>query len=213
MKIFLDTANIEEIRNLIPTHMVDGITTNPSLIAKTKRKHEDVISDICNAVGNDKPVSAEVTTNDSNEMVEQGKKLAGIASNVVIKVPLTDAGLRACAKLRESDIMINVTLCFSLGQAVLAAKAGANFISPFIGRLDDLCYDGMQLIEDIKIVYDNYEYDTEILAASVRHPHHFLEAAKIGADIVTIPPKMLESLYRNPLTDIGLEKFLADCNA
>jgi len=209
MKFFLDTADIDEIRNLAATGMVDGVTTNPSLVAKTGRAFSDIIAEICKIVPG--PISAEVTATDTDGMIAEGQKLATIADNVAIKVPLTQDGLRACKELSESGTMVNVTLCFSTAQAILAAKAGATFVSPFVGRLDDTGTGGMDLISDIVEVYANYpEFETEVLVASVRHPIHVVEAARIGAEVVTIPPKILAQLYNHPLTDKGLAAFLAD---
>ncbi|AIK97267.1 fructose-6-phosphate aldolase [Candidatus Odyssella acanthamoebae] len=208
MQIFIDTADINEIRDLNETGLIDGVTTNPSLAASQGIQFTDLIRQICDIV--DGPISAEVIALDAAGMIEQGKKLAGIHENVVIKVPLTVDGLKACYALAEDDIAVNVTLCFSAPQALLAAKAGARYISPFVGRLDDQGWDGMQLIRDIQLVYDNYMFDTEILAASIRHPQHVLEAAKAGADVCTIPPKVFRQLYKHNLTDIGLDAFMAD---
>lgn len=208
MKFFVDTANLDEIRKALDMGALDGVTTNPSLVAKEGVDFKKRIAEICTLVSG--PVSAEVTALVAAEMVEEGAELAKIAPNVAVKVPLTIDGLKACRTLRGRDIMVNVTLCFSPNQALLAAKAGASFISPFIGRLDDISHTGMELIADIRTIYDNYGFDTEILAASIRHPVHIVEAAKIGADVATMPWKVLESLVRHPLTDIGLQKFLED---
>lgn len=208
MKFFVDTAEIDEIRELAATGMVDGVTTNPSLIMKSGRDILEVTREICAAV--DGPVSAEVAATDADEMIAEGRELAKIADNIAVKVPLTWAGLRACKTLTSEGSMVNVTLCFSANQALLAAKAGATFISPFIGRLDDLNLDGMQLIADIRQIYDNYHFETQILAASIRTANHVAEAAKIGADVATIPPATLRKLASHPLTDAGLEVFLAD---
>ena len=209
MKFFVDTANIDDIRDLAATGLLDGVTTNPSLVAKTGRQFLDVLKDICAAVPG--PVSAEVTATDHDTMVAEGRKLARVADNVTIKVPLTWDGLKACRALRGDGTMVNVTLCFSATQALLAAKAGATFVSPFVGRLDDIGQDGMQLIRDIRTIYDNYpELETQILVASIRHPVHVLEAARIGADVSTVPPDVLRKLAQHPLTDKGLETFLAD---
>ncbi|NCF46141.1 MAG: fructose-6-phosphate aldolase [Alphaproteobacteria bacterium] len=208
MKLFLDTADINEITDLNKTGMVDGITTNPSLIAKSGRNIIQTIEEICGIVSG--PVSAEVTATDYDGMMREGARLAEIASNVTVKLPLTVDGLRACASLSEDNIMVNVTLCFSTAQALLAAKAGASFISPFVGRLDDIGADGMKLISEIAEIYANYDYSTEILVASVRGVQHVVDAALIGADVATIPPKIMSQMYKHPLTDKGLADFLSD---
>jgi transaldolase len=208
MKFFIDTANLDEIREAASMGLLDGVTTNPSLVAKTGRKFEAVIADICEIV--DGPVSAETISEAWDGMVAEGRELAKIHPNVVIKVPLTIEGLKACKALRSEGIGVNVTLCFSPSQALMAAKAGATFISPFIGRLDDISQVGMELIEQIVTIYNNYSFDTEVLVASVRHPVHVVEAALIGADIVTIPFNVLAKLVKHPLTDIGNAQFLAD---
>lgn len=208
MKFFVDTAEVDEIRELAATGLLDGVTTNPSLIAKSGRDFKQVIAEICELTHG--PVSAEVVALDFDGMVAQGEELAKIADNVAIKVPLTWDGLKACKYFTDKGIMVNVTLCFSATQALLAAKAGASFISPFVGRLDDIGQDGLSLIEDICLIYSQYDFDTEILVASVRHPVHILEAAKLGADVATLPPKVLKQLAQHPLTDKGLEAFMAD---
>ena len=209
MKFFLDTASINEITSLNKTGMVDGITTNPSLVAKTGQSFLDIIADICNLI--DGPVSAEVTATDANNMIKEGRKLASISDNVAVKVPLTTDGLIACKTLSDDGTMVNVTLCFSAAQAILAAKAGATFVSPFIGRLDDLGQDGLGLISEIHTIFSNYpEMNTQILVASARSPRHVVESAKIGADIVTIPPSTLRQLFNHPLTDTGLKAFMGD---
>jgi transaldolase len=209
MKFFIDSADVGEIKTWAATGLIDGVTTNPSLIAKSGRKFTDAIAEICDLV--EGPVSAEVTATDVEGMIAEGRALAKIAENVAVKVPLTWAGLRACKTLTEEDTMVNVTLCFSANQALLAAKAGATFISPFIGRLDDVGEDGMALIRDIRAIYDNYMgLETEILAASIRHPMHVTEAAKAGADVATLPPAVFKQLIEHPLTDKGLAAFLAD---
>ncbi len=209
MKFFVDTADVDEIRDLHQTGMVDGVTTNPSLVAKTGRDFVDVLDEICSFISG--PVSAEVTATDASSMIAEGRKLSQLANNIAVKVPLTWDGLKACKTLTEEGVMVNVTLCFSAVQALLAAKAGATFVSPFVGRLDDIGQDGMDLIEDIRILYDQYEaFDTEILVASIRSPMHVTRAALIGADVATIPPATLRSLINHPLTDKGLETFLAD---
>lgn len=209
MKFFVDSADIDEIRDLADTGLVDGVTTNPSLIAKSGRDFTEVVKEIVAIV--DGPVSAEVTATDVDGMVEEGRKLAKIADNIAVKVPLTWDGLKACRALTQGGTMVNVTLCFSANQALLAAKAGATFISPFIGRLDDICLDGMQLIHEIRAIYDNYDaLETEILAASIRSANHVKEAALAGADVSTVPPQVLRDLAKHPLTDKGLDAFLAD---
>jgi transaldolase len=208
MKFFIDTADVDEIRTLNETGMVDGVTTNPSLILKSGGKIADVIAQICDIV--DGPVSAEVTATDFDMMMKEGKYLAGIASNVAVKVPLTIDGLRTCRQLSDAGTMVNVTLCFSAAQALLAAKAGATFISPFVGRLDDVGQDGLELIGDIIDIYAAYDFATEVLVASVRSPLHVVRAARMGADVATIPPSTLRQLYNHPLTDKGLKAFLDD---
>ena len=208
MKLFLDTANLDEIAALADTGLVDGVTTNPSLIAKSGRDMSATIAEICAMV--DGPVSAEVTATDHDTMLAEGRKLAGIAENVAVKVPLTPAGLRTCKVLADDGVMVNVTLCFSPAQAMLAAKAGAKFISPFVGRLDDLGRDGMGLIEDIVTIYANYDYATEVLVASVRGVQHVMDAALIRADVATVPPSVVHAMYKHPMTDLGLSAFLAD---
>jgi transaldolase len=208
MKFFVDTADVNEIRELSESGLLDGVTTNPSLIMKSGRPILEVTKEICELV--DGPVSAEVTAVDFKEMMREAEILSGIADNVCIKVPLTMDGLKACKALTSSGHMVNVTLCFSANQALLAAKAGATFISPFIGRLDDMGIDGMELIAEIRTIYDNYDFDTEILAASIRTINHVKQAALIGADVVTVPPSVLKALVKHPLTDKGLEAFLAD---
>ncbi|MFH5925921.1 fructose-6-phosphate aldolase [Roseomonas xinghualingensis] len=209
MKFFVDTAEVSEIRALAESGMLDGVTTNPSLIAKSGRPMAEVIKEICDITPG--PVSAEVTATDYDGMMREGEYLGRIAPNVVIKLPLTEAGLRACKHMVNNGVMVNVTLCFSAAQALLAAKAGATFISPFVGRLDDIGQDGMQLIEDVVQIYDNYPaIKTEVLVASIRHPIHLIQAAKLGAHVATLPPSVIKSLYKHPLTDRGLEAFLAD---
>lgn len=208
MKFFIDTAEIDEIKDLAATGMVDGVTTNPSLIMKSGRDILDVTKEICAIV--DGPVSAEVTATEADAMIAEGKELAKIAPNIAVKVPLTWDGLRACKALSEDGHMVNVTLCFSANQALLAAKAGATFISPFIGRLDDISLDGMELIREIRQIYDNFLFETQILAASIRHVGHVKEAALIGADVATLPPAVLKKLAEHPLTEKGLATFLAD---
>ncbi|MGQ4273699.1 fructose-6-phosphate aldolase [Terrihabitans sp. B22-R8] len=209
MKFFVDTADIAEIRELAETGLLDGVTTNPSLVLKANRPFRDIIADICEVVPG--PVSAEVSAIDEEGMLAEGRYLAKIAKNVVVKLPLTLDGLKACRKLRDDGTMVNVTLCFSANQALLAAKAGASFISPFVGRLDDINVDGMQLIRDIRQIYDNYPaLETEILAASIRTANHVTDAALAGADVATIPPSVIKGLVKHPLTDKGLETFVAD---
>ncbi len=209
MKFFVDSADIDVIRDLADTGLVDGVTTNPSLIAKTGRAFKVVVKEICGLV--DGPVSAEVAALEANAMVEEGRELAKIADNVAIKVPLTWDGLKACRTLSQGGTMVNVTLCFSANQALLAAKAGAAFISPFIGRLDDAGEDGMEVIREIRTIYDNYDaLGTQILAASIRGGDHVKASAMAGADIATVPPKVLRELVKHALTDKGLDAFLAD---
>ena len=210
MKIFLDTADIGEIRRAADAGLIDGITTNPSLISKVagSRDPKEIYLEICGIV--DGPISLEVVAIERTQMVEEGRKLAGIHENVVVKVPLTEDGLKTCRELVNSGIPVNVTLCFSVSQALLAAKAGATYISPFVGRIDDISGEGMQLIHQIRQVYDGYGYATEILAASIRNPLHVVESMMLGADCCTIPPKVLWQLAKHPLTDSGLEAFLAD---
>lgn len=208
MKFFVDTAEIDAIKELHALGMVDGVTTNPSLIAKSGRDILEVTKEICDLV--EGPVSAEVVATDADEMLKEGKKLAKIADNIAVKVPLTWAGLQTCKALSEEGTMVNVTLCFSANQALLAAKAGATFISPFIGRLDDLNLDGLELIEDIRTIYDNYGYETQILAASIRSANHMSECAKIGADVATAPPNVIKAMANHLLTDKGLAAFMAD---
>jgi transaldolase len=208
MKFFVDTAEIDEIKELHALGMVDGVTTNPSLIAKSGRDILEVTKEICDIVSG--PVSAEVVALDAETMLAEGRKLAKIADNIAVKVPLTWAGLQTCKTLSDEGTMVNVTLCFSANQALLAAKAGATFISPFIGRLDDINLDGLELIEDIRTIYDNYGFDTQILAASIRSANHMSECAKIGADVCTAPPKVIKAMADHVLTDKGLAGFMAD---
>ncbi|MGB7244301.1 MAG: fructose-6-phosphate aldolase [Sulfitobacter sp.] len=208
MKFFVDTAEIDAIAELNDLGMVDGVTTNPSLILKSGRDILEVTKEICDLV--DGPVSAEVVALEADQMIAEGRKLAEIADNITVKLPLTWDGLKACKVLAGEGKMVNVTLCFSANQALLAAKAGATFISPFIGRLDDINLDGMELIEDIRTIYDNYGFETQILAASIRSPNHILDAARIGADVVTAPPEVIKKLASHPLTDKGLEQFMSD---
>lgn len=209
MKFFIDTADIQEIKDLAETGMVDGVTTNPTLAAKSGKNFKDLIAEICDVVHG--PVSAEVTALDYQTMIKEADELRKIAKNVTIKVPLTKAGLKTCKTLTSQGTMVNVTLCFTCGQAILAAKAGATFVSPFVGRLDDLGVDGMQLIDDIVGIYENYEnFNTEVLVASVRSVEHVVTAARYGAHVITAPPQVIHQLYKHPLTDIGLEKFMED---
>lgn len=208
MKFFIDTANIDEIRKGVDMGMVDGVTTNPSLIAKEKKPFEAILKEICETV--DGPISAEVISLDAEGMLEEGRKLAALHANIVIKVPMITEGLKAVKRFTDEGIKTNVTLVFSATQALLAAKAGATFVSPFVGRLDDISLTGMDLVSDIMTIYDNYGYQTEVIVASVRNPVHVLDAALIGADIATIPYSVIAQLAKHPLTDIGMEKFLAD---
>ena len=208
MKFFVDTADIAEIKDLSSTGLLDGVTTNPSLIKKAGRDFKEVIKEICGVT--DGPVSAEVVATDFDGMVAQGMDLAKIAKNVAVKVPLTIEGLKACKHFRSKGIMVNVTLCFSPAQALLAAKAGATFISPFVGRLDDIGQDGLGLIQEIMTIYSQYDFETQVLVASVRNPIHIVESAKMGAHVVTAPASVLKSLVNHPLTDKGLDTFLKD---
>ena len=208
MKFFIDTANIQEIKEGIMLGMVDGVTTNPSLVAKEKKGFDKVIRDILDIV--DGPVSLEVISLDAEGMVREGRKLAKLGSNVVVKVPMTEEGLKATRIFANEGIRINQTLVFSPLQALMAAKAGAVYVSPFVGRLDDIAHDGMEIVDQIITIFDNYGYDTEVIVASVRHPRHVLEAALMGADIATIPFKVIAQLANHPLTDKGIEAFLAD---
>jgi transaldolase len=208
MKFFVDTADLDDIRDLASTGLVDGVTTNPSLIAKSGKEFIPLIEEICKII--DGPVSAEVGATDYETMIKEGRKLAKIADNVAVKVPLTEDGLKVCKELSDEGTMVNVTLCFSAGQALLAAKAGATFISPFVGRLDDLCYDGLELISDIVQIYENYGFETEVLVASIRNPMHIIDSAKMGAHVSTCPPNVIRQLYKHPLTDKGLAAFVED---
>ena len=208
MKIFLDTANIEEIRKGAELGIVDGVTTNPSLVAKEGREFRDVIEEITGLI--DGPVSAEVTTMDKDEMLRDGREYSKWHKNVVVKLPMTREGVAACRILTDEGIKVNMTLCFSASQALLIAKAGAHYCSPFVGRLDDVSEDGLELIEDIVRIYENYGYETEVLAASLRHPMHVVQCAKIGAHVGTMPFKVLDALYDHPLTDKGLAQFTKD---
>lgn len=208
MKFFIDTANVEEIKKANDLGLVDGVTTNPSLVSKEGREFKELITEICSIV--DGPVNAEVVSTDAEGMIKEAKELVKLADNIAVKIPLIEEGLKATKALAGEGIKTNVTLCFSPIQALMAAKAGAAYINPFIGRLDDLSQRGMDLVEQIVAIYDNYGFDTEIIVASVRNPVHVLDAALLGADIATVPFKVLQQLIKHPLTDIGLEKFLAD---
>ena len=211
MKFFADTAEIAEIRELADAGLLDGVTTNPSLVHKSGRDFIEVLKEIVEVCPG--PISAEVVALDYESMIREAEVLRKVAKNIAIKVPLTPDGLKACKALTGEGTMVNVTLCFSAAQALLAAKAGASFISPFVGRHDDVGFDGMQLIADIRMIYDNYDFATEILVASVRHPIHVIEAAKIGADVITAPPKIIHQLFKHPLTDAGIAGFLKDWKA
>ncbi len=208
MKFFLDTAYVDEIKDAASTDLIDGVTTNPSLVAKTGRKYIDVLNEICSIVNG--PISAEVISTETDKMVEEARKLADIHENIVIKIPMTDNGVRAAAQLVELDIPVNMTLVFSPLQALICGKLGVNFVSPFVGRLDDISHVGMELVHDILTIYKNYDFETEVIVASVRNPLHVLEAAQIGAHVATIPYKIFNQLFKHPLTDIGVQKFLAD---
>lgn len=212
MKFFVDTADLNEIKDLAATGMLDGVTTNPSLIKKAGQDFIPLIKEICKIISG--PVSAEVASTDYETMQKEADKLAAIADNVAVKVPLTEAGLRVCKNLSDNGTMVNVTLCFSAAQAILAAKAGAAFISPFVGRLDDIGQDGLQLISDICQIYSQYpNFSTEVLVASIRNPIHIIDSAKMGADVATIPPSVIRQLYNHPLTDKGLAAFVEDWKA
>jgi len=208
MKIFIDTGNFKEIEALVPLGIIDGVTTNPTLMAKEGGDPKQILKKICDLVQG--PVSGEVVATDYEGMVREGRDLASISEHIVVKVPFTQAGVRACKTLSGEGLRVNVTLCFSPTQALIAAKVGATYISPFVGRLDDIATPGMELIRDIAEIYGNYQFKTEILVASTRGPMHIVEAAKMGADICTCPPAVIDSLFNHPLTDIGLKKFLAD---
>ena len=208
MKFFIDTANIDEIKKANALGMVDGVTTNPSLVSKEGREFKGLLKEICSIVAG--PVNAEVVSMDAAGMVREAKELAKLAENIVVKIPLIQEGLKAVKILAEQEIKTNVTLCFSPVQALMAAKAGASYVSPFVGRLDDISHNGMDLVEQIMTIYDNYGFETEVIVASIRNPIHVVDAALMGADIATIPYKVMEQLIRHPLTDIGLDKFLAD---
>jgi transaldolase len=208
MKFFIDTANVEQIKKAAAMGVLDGVTTNPSLAAKESRPYREILAEICKVVPG--PVSAEVLATEAGEMVREARELAAIADNIVVKIPTILEGLKAIKTLSDEGIATNATLVFSPMQALLVAKAGASFVSPFVGRLDDVSTDGMQLIEDIVVIYNNYEFDTEVLVASVRHPLHVQQAALLGADVVTMPLDVIEKLIKHPLTDIGLERFISD---
>jgi transaldolase len=208
MKFFIDTANIEEIKKAKELGMLDGVTTNPTLVSKEGRDFDELIKEICSIA--DGPVNAEVVSTDSEGMIDEARGLAKLADNIVVKIPLIKEGLKAVRTLTGDGIKTNVTLCFSAIQALMAAKAGAAYISPFVGRLDDISHKGMDLVEQILVIYENYGFDTEVIVASIRNPLHVVDAALMGADIATIPYKVMEQLIKHPLTDIGLEKFLAD---
>jgi transaldolase len=208
MKIFIDSGNLKDIETLVPLGIIDGITTNPSLLAKEGGDYRSLLKKICQLVKG--PTSAEVVATDTDGMLRQGRELAGIDEYVVVKVPFTRDGVKACKTLSSEGIKVNVTLCFSPSQALLAAKVGASYISPFVGRLDDISTPGMQLVQEIVEIYRNYKFPTEVLVASTRSPMHIIEAARMGADICTCPPAVIDSLFKHPLTDVGLEKFLKD---
>jgi transaldolase len=208
MKLFIDSGNLKDIENLVPLGIIDGITTNPSLLAKEPGDYRDILKKICQTVKG--PTSAEVVATDYDGMLREGRDLASIDPHIVVKVPFTKDGVRACKTLSSEGKKVNVTLCFSPTQALIAAKVGATYISPFVGRLDDIATSGMHLIREIVEIYDNYEFTTEVLVASVRHPIHIVEAARMGADVCTCPASVIEAMFKHPLTDIGLEKFLKD---
>ena len=211
MKIFIDTADVEQIRDAAAMGVVDGVTTNPSLVAKTGRSYREVVEEICEIV--DGPISAEVIATDTAGILKEGREVAAWHPNIVVKVPLIPDGLKATRVFTDEGIKTNVTLCFSASQGMLAAKAGATYISPFLGRIDDISWDGMELIGQLRAIYDNYGFDTEILAASIRHPKHVVECALLGADVSTMPHKVIMQLAKHPLTDIGLAKFLKDAES
>jgi transaldolase len=208
MKIFIDTGNLKDIETLVPLGIIDGITTNPTLLSKEPGDYRDNLKKICQIVQG--PVSAEVVSKDTDGMLREGRDLATIDEHIVVKVPLTRDGIRACKVLAGQGIRVNVTLVFSATQAILAAKVGASYVSPFVGRLDDISMPGMQIVQDIVEIYENYEFATEVLVASVRHPVHIIEAARMGADVCTCPPAVIDAMFKHPLTDVGLEKFLKD---
>lgn len=208
MKLFIDSGNLKEIESLVPLGIIDGITTNPSLLAKEGGDYRALLKRICQIVGG--PTSAEVVATDTEGMIRQGRELQGIDEHIVVKVPFTKEGVKACRALSSEGIRVNVTLCFSPTQALIAAKVGATYISPFVGRLDDIATSGMHLIQEIVDIYENYRFKTEVLVASVRHPIHVVEAARMGADICTCPAAVIEAMFRHPLTDVGIERFLKD---
>jgi transaldolase len=208
MKFFIDSGHLPDIESLVPLGIIDGVTTNPSLLAKEKGDPREILKKICDIVKG--PVSAEVVTTEAQAMIKEGRELARIDPHIVVKVPLTRDGIKACKTLADEGTRVNVTLCFSPAQALIAAKVGATYISPFVGRLDDIATPGMDLIRDIVDIYENYQFKTEVLVASTRGPMHIVEAARMGADICTCPPAVIDSLFNHPLTDIGLKKFLAD---
>lgn len=211
MKLFIDTANVAEISEAASWGILDGVTTNPSLVAREGRSYRDLVAEICRIVQG--PVSAEVLATEAEAMEREGRELAAIAENVVVKLPITRDGIKVCARFAEEGIPTNLTLCFSPAQALLVAKAGATFVSPFVGRLDDIGHDGMQLVREMVQIYDSYELATQVLVASVRHPQHVVEAMLAGADVATVPFKVLEQLFHHPLTEIGIQRFLADYRA
>lgn len=211
MKLFIDTANVAEISEAASWGILDGVTTNPSLVANEGRSYHELVSEICRLVSG--PVSAEVLATDADGMEKEGRELAGIAENVVVKLPITEDGIKVCARFSEEGIATNLTLCFSPAQALLVAKAGATYVSPFVGRIDDVGQDGMQLVREIVQIYDAYEFPTQVLVASVRHPQHVVEGALAGADVATVPFKVLQQLFRHPLTDIGVQRFISDFRA
>jgi transaldolase len=208
VKLFIDTANVAEISEAASWGILDGVTTNPSLVAREGRSYHELVAEICREVQG--PVSAEVLATDAEGMEREGRELAGIAENVVVKLPVTQEGIKVCARFSEEGIATNLTLCFSPAQALLVAKAGATYVSPFVGRIDDVGQDGMQVVREIVQIYDAYEFPTQVLVASVRHPQHVVESALAGADVATVPFKILQQLFRHPLTDIGLQRFISD---
>ena len=208
MKLFIDTANVAEINEAASWGILDGVTTNPSLVAREGRSYHELVAEICRIVPG--PVSAEVLATEAEGMEREGRELAAIAENVVVKLPITPDGIKVCTRFTEEGIATNLTLCFSPAQALLVAKAGATYVSPFVGRIDDVGQDGMQLVREIVQIYDGYEFPTQVLVASVRHPQHVVEAALAGADVATVPLKVLQQLFHHPLTDIGLQRFISD---
>jgi transaldolase len=211
VKLFIDTANVAEISEAASWGILDGVTTNPSLVAREGRSYHDLVAEICRLVQG--PVSAEVLATEAEGMEREGRELAGIAENVVVKLPITQDGIKVCARFSEEGIATNLTLCFSPAQALLVAKAGATYVSPFVGRIDDVGQDGMQLVREIVQIYDAYEFPTQVLVASVRHPQHVVEGALAGADVATVPFKVLQQLFHHPLTDVGLQRFISDFRA